>query len=69
MARKSRPRKRYSDPYGRNRPLIAGQVRCSNRRCSIAVWYKTARQYEGKCPGCHDEARIREATKDQEIVL
>ena len=69
MAKGRRRRKPYRDPYGKNRPLQAGQGRCDVKWCNAAVWLRTLAQYEGKCPNCHDAARIREITADWEIDL
>lgn len=69
MSRRRRPPKRYRDPYGKNRPLQAGQGRCRNKVCNAAVWYATLHQYDGQCPNCNDYSRIFEITKDWEIKL
>jgi hypothetical protein len=69
---KRRSRKRYSDPYGKNRPLKAGQVRCEVAWCNAAVWNKSVQMVDsGKlvCPNCYSDMSIRAETKDWDIVI
>lgn len=69
---KRRSKKRYSDLYGKNRPLKVGQRRCQTNWCNAAVWYANLRTTDsGKevCPNCFDALRIRAIQKDVEIVI
>lgn len=72
MAKRRNSKKRYSDPYGKNRPLKTGQRRCQTNWCNAAVWYMNLRETDsGKlvCPNCYDDVRIRGIYKDVEIVI
>lgn len=67
MGRSRRP-KRYSDPYGKNRPLKVWQGRCRNARCNAATYIGTLKEYGMLCSNCYDEIRIRKLSKNHEIV-
>lgn len=69
---KRRQRKKYSDPYGRNRPLNAGQKRCQISWCNAAVWSTSLKETEsGKmaCPNCFSDVTIRGITKEWDIKI
>ena len=69
---KRRSRKRYSDPYGKNRPLKTGQRRCQTAWCGAVVWYTSIQTTESGrdvCPNCFSDVTIRFITKDWEIKI
>ncbi len=57
MSRRKKQPKKYSDHFGRDKPLQAFQGRCENKACSIAVFDKTLLQNGGLCPFCADVLR------------
>ena len=72
MSKRRSSKKRYSDPYGKNRPLKVGQERCQTNWCNAAVWAASLRMTDsGKlvCPNCFDDVRIRGITKDWDIKI
>ncbi len=66
---KGRTRKRYTDHYGKNRPLQPFQGRCANRVCSIAVYKPTLVEGGGLCPHCADKQRQKDHFKAVESRL
>ena len=72
MSKRRRQRKRYNDPYGRNRPLVSGQKRCQITWCNAAVWEQSLKITDsGKmaCPNCYSDQFIRGVTKDWDIKI
>ena len=66
---KARPRKHYSDPYGKNRPLNAWQRRCRTAWCRARVFVTTWVNNDGLCANCAGDKYIKEQTKDVAVVL
>ncbi len=57
MSKRKKQPKKYSDYFGRDKPLQAFQGRCKNKACSIAVFDKTLEKNGGLCPFCSDILR------------
>ena len=70
MSKRKKQRKKYSDHYGKNKPLQSFQGRCRNNSCSIAVFDKTLIENDGLCPFCAEALRVinlgREEQKKEE---